>query len=85
MPLVWTRSRDGEHNGKPCYEYHACADDRRFHIVWAGKFGFTASRYRDGKHVEYLTERRNIHWAGTLSRCKAACDRINDAESCPPA
>jgi hypothetical protein len=53
--------------------------------VWAGKFGFTASRYRDGKHVEYLTERRNIHWAGTLSRCKAACDRINDAESCPPA
>lgn len=82
MPLVWTRSRDGEHNGKPCYEYAAVSGDRQYHITWAsdrgGTFGFTAFRRDPGKpNVEYLTERWGIQWWGTLGRCKTQCELIN--------
>lgn len=82
MSLVWTRSQDGEHNGKPCYEYSATAEDREFCIVWAydrgGSFGFTAVRRTKGKpDSEYLTKRWGIQWCRTLKRCKAECERIN--------
>ena len=74
--LIWSRSRDGEHYGKPCYEYTACAGDRKFNIVWAydrgGSFGFTARNETD-----YLTDRNGIVWSRTLSRCKAECEKIN--------
>jgi hypothetical protein len=81
VALVWTRSQDGEHNGRPTYEYHACADDREFFVTWAydAGFGFTAVR-RDPKKpgtVEYLTPRYGIQWSRTLKRCKAECERIN--------
>lgn len=73
--LVWRRERDGEHNGKPVYEYHANAGDRRYSIVWAydrgGTFGYTA---RDGKG--YLTDRHGIHWGRTLKFCKSQCQTI---------
>lgn len=75
MPLVWTRQRDGEHNGKPSYEYHATAHDRAYHIVWAydhgGTFGYTA-RNAGG----YITERHGIQWCRTLKNCKAACENL---------
>jgi len=78
MTLQWTRTRDGEHNGKPSYEYHATAEDRTFHIVWAydrgGTFGYTA-RGPGG----YLTREHGIVWARTLTRCKEQCEKINDA------
>jgi hypothetical protein len=86
MALIWKRERDGEHNGKPCYEYSAASEDREveFFIVWAydrgGSFGFTAVR-RDPKKpgtVEYLTERNGIQWSRTLTRCKAECEKINE-------
>lgn len=78
MSLTWTRKRDGQHNGKPCYEYHATSGTRVYHIVWAydrgGTFGYTA---RDTTGVE-LTNRTcsNIVWARTLTRCKAQCEQI---------
>jgi hypothetical protein len=73
--LVWTRTRDGEHNGKPCYEYHARSHDRAYHVVWAYDrgFGFTA---RDAK--TYIHDSYTIRWSGSLKRCKAACQEIED-------
>jgi hypothetical protein len=75
MPLVWTRERDGEHYGKPCYEYHARSGDRVYHIVWAydrgGTFGYTARDAKDYIHGNYT-----ITWARTLKFCKAACEEI---------
>jgi hypothetical protein len=89
MPLTWTRTQDGEHNGKPCYEYHATCEDRRYHIVWAydhgGQFGYTAARFNahDGC-TEYLAKPEcriphGITWAKTLKRCKQACEVIDAA------
>lgn len=73
--LTWTRVPDGEHNGRPRYEYHATAHDRTYHIVWAydrgGSFGYSA-RNKEGP----LTERHGIVWAKTLVNCKAACEQI---------
>ena len=76
--LVWTRTPDGEHNGRPTYEYTAVSGDREYFITWAydAGFGFTAVR-RDPKKpgtVEYLTERHGIIWARTLKRCKFQCE-----------
>jgi hypothetical protein len=76
MPLVWTRVRDGEHNGKPTYEYHACAHDRAYHIVWSydGGFGYTA-RDKTG----YIHGNFTITWPRALWRCKEACQKIEDS------
>lgn len=75
--LTWTRERDGQHNGKPCYEYHATSGTRVYHIVWAydrgGTFGYTA---RDTNGEGYLTKGYGIHWARTLTRCKSLCEEI---------
>lgn len=86
MPLVWARERDGEHNGKPCYEYTATCEDRTYHIVWAydhgGTFGYTAVRKDDQGRTEYLSPRpgrapHSITWCGSLTRCKAECEAID--------
>jgi hypothetical protein len=33
--LEWRREQDGEHDGKPVYEYKAISDNRRYCIVWS--------------------------------------------------
>jgi hypothetical protein len=82
--LIWTREQDGEHNGKPCYEYFAASKDRQceYFVTWAcdAGFGFTAIRRDPAKPgtVEYLTARNGIQWAHTLTRCKAECEKINE-------
>lgn len=77
--LVWKRVRDGYHNGRPVYDYHASSGDRRYHITWAydhgGMFGYSAH----GKD-DYLTKRHGIIWARTLKFCKAACEEIEEIE-----
>lgn len=77
MPLTWTRARDGEHNGKPCYEYSATSEDRTYHIVWAydhgGSFGYTA-RDKTG----YIHGNFTITWTRRLGFCKDACQKIED-------
>lgn len=79
--LKWRREQDGEHNGKPCYEYHATGGGgREYDICWScdRRFGYTAKRPGvgdEGRH-QYLTERWGIHWAGTLRACKALCEEI---------
>jgi hypothetical protein len=78
MTLVWTRTRDGEHNSKPVYEYDATCDDRAYHIVWAYDRGFGISAYRrlkDGKN-ENIGDRFGIAWCGSLKNCKAAAERL---------
>ena len=76
MPLVWTRTKDSEHYGKPVYEYNATDGDRRYCIVWAsdygGTFGYTA-RNSNGP----LTSRSGIVWGRRLKCCKEACEAIN--------
>lgn len=82
MSLVWTRTPDSEHNGRPTYEYHATAHDRTYHIVWAydhgGTFGYTARS--ESIPQTYLHPTRDyaigITWCGSLKRCKAACEAI---------
>lgn len=83
--LVWTKTRDGEHNDKPRYEYHATSEDRTYHIVWAydrgGTFGYTATRpnVADGC-TEYLGPHErapySITWCRTLKFCKEQCELI---------
>lgn len=90
VSLIWTRERDGEHNGKPCYEYRATCEDRTYHIVWAcdrgGVFGFTAVRQDAQGYTEYLPLQENgrapfgITWLRTLKRCKSACEQIDARE-----
>jgi hypothetical protein len=78
--LTWTRERDGEHFGKPIYEYTAKSADRTYHIVWAsdygGTFGYTARDATEG----YIHGGHSITWGGgrTLTRCKAACETIEE-------
>lgn len=83
--LTYTRARDGEHRGKPCYEYTAVSGDRTYHIVWAsdhgGMFGYTAVRKNAAGQTEYLTERWGIVWARTLKRCKEAIEKIERAHN----
>lgn len=80
MPLNWKRERDGEYNGRPCYEYTAVSGDRTYHIVWAydhgGTFGYTAKRKNAEGQTEYLSKNHNIVWARTLTRCKGDCEKI---------
>jgi len=78
MPLIWTRERDGEHYGKPCYEYHATAEDRAYHIVWAidAHFGISAYRRRPDGVNERLDYRSGIIWLRTLKACKARAERL---------
>jgi hypothetical protein len=77
MALQWTRTKDGDYNGKPVYEYRAKDNGAEFHIVWAydggGMFGYTAR-----KGDEYLTKQHGIIWARTLKFCKAHCEVINN-------
>ncbi len=79
--LIWTRTRDGDHFGKPCYEYTATVESRIYSIVWAcdhgGTFGFTA-RTVSNIGSNYLTKRNGIHWCRTLKNCKAECQKIED-------
>lgn len=79
MPLQWTREQDGEHNGRPCYEYHATAEGRTFHIVFAydAGFGYTAVRKDEQGRTEYLHRGYSVVWAKTLKRCKEQCEAIN--------
>lgn len=83
MALVWTRTSDGDHNGRPVYEYEAREGDRKFSIVWAcdrgGMFGYTAYRRKPDGHSECLKDRSGITWGRTLKRCKEACEKINTA------
>lgn len=80
--LTYTRQRDGEHNGKPVYEYTAVSEDRTYHVVWAydhgGMFGYTAIRKDAQGQTEYLTARNGIHWARTLKSCKKCIDLIEE-------
>jgi hypothetical protein len=78
MPLQWTRSRDGEHNGRPCYDYHATSGDRTYWITWAYDAGFGISAYRrrpDGLN-ESLNERGGITWCRSLKNCKARAEKL---------
>ncbi len=78
--LTWIRTKDGEHRGKPCYDYNASGKDgkRRYHITWAcdhgGTFGYSAYDANGGP----LTLRGNIHWCGALWACKEQCNKIED-------
>lgn len=87
MTLVWTRVQDGEHNGKPCYDYHATCENRMYHITYSydGGFGFTArcnDKYLplpDGGRAPF-----GLTWLRTLTRCKAACEAIDKREMAKP-
>jgi hypothetical protein len=83
--LTYTRSQDGEHRGRPCYEYTATSADRTYNIVWAsdhgGMFGYTAVRKDAEGRTEYLTERSGIVWARTLKWCKAQIEKIERAHN----
>ena len=78
--LTWIRTQDGEHRGRPCYDYNAAGKDglRRYNITWAcdhgGMFGYSAY---DAKG-ESLTPRGGIYWARTLTACKRLCNEIED-------
>ena len=90
MSLVWTRERDGEHNGKPVYEYEACAGNRKYRIVWAITVGFGLSAY--GRRPDGQNESLNRHdghdgrggiagyggivWCRTLKHCKARAEKL---------
>lgn len=77
MTLVWTRTQDGEHNGRPYYDYHATAGDRAYWITYADNAGFGISAYRrrpDGTN-EDIGERHGIHWCRTLKNCKARAEQ----------
>jgi hypothetical protein len=86
MSLIWTKERDGEHNGKPVYEYAATCEDRAYHIVWAydAGFGYTCVRKDAEGHNHYL----GLTWGRTLKFCKAQCELIDakylDTIKCPP-
>lgn len=85
MPtLTWTRKQDGEHNGRPCYDYDAVGKDGvRYNITWAydhgGTFGYTA--YDAGGQQAHRGV--SIQWAGTLGRCKDACEAIERSREVP--
>jgi hypothetical protein len=85
MTLTWTKKRDGEHNGRPVYEYKAVSGDREYNIVWAydhgGTFGYSAVRRNGPGDAKYLTERYGIHWARTLKSCKFYCEQIEAKET----
>jgi hypothetical protein len=72
-PLAWGQIPDGEHNGRPTYDYRATSGDRTYHVTWAydAGFGYTA---RDAKG--YIHGHYSIVWARTLRACKARCEEI---------
>lgn len=83
--LEWTRTRDGEHNGRPCYEYDAVGKDGvRYHITWAydhgGQFGYSAYDAAG----ERLSPCFPITWARRLGLCKDGCEKIERSRSIPP-
>jgi hypothetical protein len=75
MALAWTREQDGDHYGRPVYDYHAAGHggNRTYHIVWAIDAGFGYTARND---AGYLTDRWGIQWARTLKNCKAYCEEI---------
>lgn len=72
----WIKRRDGEHNGRPRYEYTAIHDGIKYHIVWAigVGFGYSISFAEGGRRPPGV--HRTISWAGTLKRCKEACEKF---------
>ena len=85
MSLTWIRTQDGNHNGRPVYDYDAIGvDGVKYSITWAydhgGTFGYTA-RDPDGKqlHPGYI-----ICWSGSLKRCKDACEKIEATRKSTP-
>jgi hypothetical protein len=81
MTLNWTRTQDGTHNGRPCYEYRATGKGgEQYNIVWSTDAGFGYSAV-DGTRDQYgscryLTKRHGLHWAHTLKACKRLCEEI---------
>lgn len=73
--LTWTRELDGEHNGRPMYQYRARVGAVRFSIVKSTDSGFGLSVFNETTR-EYLTPRHGISWLFTLKRCKAEADKI---------
>lgn len=84
--LTWIRTQDGTHRGRPCYDYNACGKDGcRYSICWAydngGTFGYTA--YDPFGKALTTHWGGGICWAGTLSRCKEACNAIENLRPRP--
>lgn len=75
MPLKWVRERDGQHNGRPMYDYSCTVGHVRFHICSTTDAGFGLSIY-DHKAQKYLLG-HGICWFGTLGRCKEQAEKIN--------
>lgn len=79
--LTWTREQDGEHNGKPCYDYHAELDSVRYHITWAydngGQFGVSAYHDKGGR----LTLSQ-IEWRRSRKNCFARAEEIAAMPRC---
>jgi len=65
---------DGEHNGRPCYDYTATHGGLKFFITWASDAGFGYSiSFADGRGKPDWAPRR-IVWCRTLKFCKASCE-----------
>lgn len=69
--LEWTREIDGEHNGRPLYDYKATykngGRDLRFSIVTSTDAGFGISVYDNAAQC-YLT-RIQIEWRRSRKNC----------------
>lgn len=71
--LTWTRTQDGDHNGKPCYDYNAELDGIKYHITWAYDAGFGISAH--GPHGG-LTRHSNLEWRRSRKNCFARAEQI---------
>ena len=76
MILNWKRIPDGEHNGRPVYEYEAVDNGIRYHIYWSTDSGFGLSiSYYDNRGDCPPDASYGIAWARTLTRCKALAEK----------
>lgn len=73
--ITWTRTQDGEYNGRPCYEYNFVDGYVTYSIVWAYDAGFGISIFDHDKGL-YLTNHHGISWRHTLKSCKAYAEEI---------
>lgn len=67
--LEWTRTRDGEHHGRPLYDYEATYKGRyRFAIVTSTDSGFGIAVYDNEKQDRVTTQQ--IEWRRTRKNCQ---------------
>lgn len=81
MKLIWKRIPDGEHNGRPMYEYEAIDNGIRYHIYRSTDAGFGLSISFAGGSGCPSDARHGIMWLRTLYRCKAFAEDDHAARS----